>query len=132
MKRPLKHYAIALYDALHADGASETAVLQQFVRILAQDGVLNKAPAIIQHFEKHWNAAQHLIDVRVTTARAITETMKKVIAAATTSEDSDTRVSVQSLVDPSLIGGAMIQIGDTVWDGSIRRQLATMKQKLAS
>lgn len=33
--------------------------------------------------------------------------------------------------DPALIGGFLVQIGDTVFDGSVRRQLEILKQQLS-
>jgi F-type H+-transporting ATPase subunit delta len=33
--------------------------------------------------------------------------------------------------DPSLIGGVVVRVGDTVYDGSLRRQLEVLRQRLA-
>jgi F-type H+-transporting ATPase subunit delta len=34
--------------------------------------------------------------------------------------------------DPSLLGGAVVRVGSTVYDGSIRAQLQQLKQRLVS
>ena len=39
-------------------------------------------------------------------------------------------VTLETRVDPSIIGGAVARIGSTVYDGSITRQLQRMKDKL--
>ncbi len=39
------------------------------------------------------------------------------------------KVSLQSEVDPSIIGGMVIRIGDTVYDGSVVNQLAQVRAK---
>ena len=39
-------------------------------------------------------------------------------------------VTVESRVNPSIIGGAIVQIGSTVWDGSIARYLERLRQRL--
>jgi F-type H+-transporting ATPase subunit delta len=40
------------------------------------------------------------------------------------------RVSMTTKVDPSIIGGVVTKIGSTVYDGSLARQLATIRRKL--
>ncbi len=39
-------------------------------------------------------------------------------------------VTVDAHVNPSIIGGAIVQIGSTVWDASIARHLARLRQRL--
>jgi F-type H+-transporting ATPase subunit delta len=39
-------------------------------------------------------------------------------------------VQVETVVDPSIIGGIVTRIDSTVYDGSIRMQLARMRQQL--
>jgi F-type H+-transporting ATPase subunit delta len=39
-------------------------------------------------------------------------------------------VVMTAATDPAIIGGVVAQIGSTVYDGSIRRQLEKMREKL--
>lgn len=39
------------------------------------------------------------------------------------------RVRLDVVIDPSLIGGVVVQVGDTVYDGSVRNQLATLRAR---
>ena len=39
-------------------------------------------------------------------------------------------VAVDASVDPALIGGVVAKVGGTVYDGSVRTQLARMRQEL--
>jgi F-type H+-transporting ATPase subunit delta len=41
-------------------------------------------------------------------------------------------INLEFRTDPELIGGAVLQIGSTVYDGSVRRQLAEVRQRLSS
>jgi F-type H+-transporting ATPase subunit delta len=54
------------------------------------------------------------------------ELLAKALSAAT-GKDIDLKV----LVDPSVIGGAVAQVGDQVFDGSVRRKLELARQHLA-
>lgn len=40
------------------------------------------------------------------------------------------QIVLRQQIDPSLLGGVVVKIGDRVYDGSIRRRLATMRQIL--
>jgi F-type H+-transporting ATPase subunit delta len=42
------------------------------------------------------------------------------------------RIRVRFSIDPSLIGGAVARIGSTVYDGSVRAQLATLERRLST
>ena len=42
------------------------------------------------------------------------------------------KVSVEFLTDPAVVGGAAIQIGDHLVDGTVRTQLARLRQELFS
>lgn len=55
--------------------------------------------------------------------------IKRLAAALTRA--SGHNVSVQVVVDPEVIGGITTQIGDTVYDGSVRTRLDKMKELLA-
>jgi F-type H+-transporting ATPase subunit delta len=39
-------------------------------------------------------------------------------------------VTLETKVDPSIIGGVVARIGSTVYDGSVTRQLERMKERL--
>jgi F-type H+-transporting ATPase subunit delta len=39
-------------------------------------------------------------------------------------------VQLDTAVDPAIIGGVITRVGSTVYDGSIRTQLAKMRQQL--
>ncbi len=51
--------------------------------------------------------------------------------AAALTRASGRNVSVQVVIDPDVLGGIAAQIGDTVYDGSVRTRLENMKERLA-
>jgi F-type H+-transporting ATPase subunit delta len=56
------------------------------------------------------------------------ETVEKIKASL--SEQTGKQVTVETTVDPSLIGGVVTKIGDLVLDGSVRTQLISLKESL--
>jgi F-type H+-transporting ATPase subunit delta len=41
------------------------------------------------------------------------------------------RVETKYAIDPTLLGGAVVRIGDTIYDGSLRSRLNELRAKLA-
>lgn len=56
------------------------------------------------------------------------DTVEKIRAAL--SKKTNKKVILEVEQDPELIGGIVTQIGDLVWDGSIKTQLANMRETL--
>ncbi len=42
------------------------------------------------------------------------------------------KISIDALHDPSLIGGLLVRIGDTVYDGSVRNKLEHLREQFAA
>lgn len=86
-------------------------------------------PVIYDEFVSYANEARNMVDAEVKAPVALTEAdlenLKNKLAAATGKS-----VRVQSKVDPSLIGGVMVRIGDKVIDGSLSGKLDRLKDVL--
>ncbi len=130
MKRPLKQYAVALYDAVKTPGAKISDVVSNFTKLLQNDGVIAKTDAIMALFTKYWNEQNKEIDGEVMTAHPITSAQKKHIGEAIATMTQKTTCTLHETVREELLGGTIIRFDDTVIDGSVRRQLAEMKRSL--
>lgn len=86
-------------------------------------------PAIYDEFVSYANELRNMADAQITTAIELSEsdleTIKSKLATAT-----GKTIRLQSEVDPSLIGGVMVRIGDKVMDGSLAGRLARLKENL--
>jgi F-type H+-transporting ATPase subunit delta len=103
-----------------------TAVL---LEALAQHYRLGLLGDIATSFRERLNQKQGIVRAQVTTATALSPEQ----AAALGRRLSDVmgrEVSLTTRVDPSIIGGVVTQVGSTVYDGSVTRQLARMREKL--
>ncbi len=131
MRRTPRQYAAVLSDAMNAKGGAPQTIARQFIALLARDGALKKFDAIGRAFAAAWDRAHGETAVTVTTARPVAKATVTAIAD-TVAEHTGTRVQAVTAVDPAVIGGAVLQWGDTVLDGSVRRQLAELRKKLAA
>ncbi|MGC9456223.1 MAG: F0F1 ATP synthase subunit delta [Halothiobacillaceae bacterium] len=99
------------------------------VRLMGENGRLALLPLVQAEFEVLRAEADARIDATVISAKALTPAQAKEIEAAL-SKRLDKSVSIESKVDESLIGGAIIHAGDLVIDGSIRGGLAKLASAL--
>jgi len=66
---------------------------------------------------------------RVTLARESSDAEVKAIAAQL-SRVFGKEVVPHVAVDPSIIGGVVVNVGDTVLDGSVRKRLGTLRRRM--
>lgn len=86
-------------------------------------------PAIISRLVERAAAEKDLTVAEVRTAVALTDDQQTRLAAAL-SNATGKRVDVRVVLDPSVLGGLVATIGDTVIDGSVRTQLDQLKARL--
>jgi F-type H+-transporting ATPase subunit delta len=112
-------------------GASLDAGMQNFVRALAENHRLPLLPEIVAHYETERADAENTIEVQVVSAVPLSASQADKLAAAL-AERLKRRVRMQTSVDPSLLGGAVIRAGDLVIDGSLKGRLERLGTELAS
>ena len=102
---------------------------QNFIQVLAENSRLNLLPEILELFELYKAAQEKTVDVDIQTAYDITPELEQKLAAAL-AKKLDRDVSLNTSVDKSLLGGALIRAGDTVIDGSVRGRLARLSEAM--
>jgi F-type H+-transporting ATPase subunit delta len=86
-------------------------------------------PEIAQEYMDLVDAAENRMHANVTVAKAVDDKAQKMIADRL-SKIFDKTVVPHMIVDERILGGLVVRVGDTVMDGSIRRRLGTLKQKM--
>jgi len=96
-----------------------------FVKVLAENGRLTVLPEIAAQFETLKANAEGTLEATITSAQQLTQVQIDDLVAGLKTR-FNRAVSVQVAVDPELIGGAVIAIGDQVIDGSVKGRLQRM------
>jgi F-type H+-transporting ATPase subunit delta len=96
-----------------------------FVKVLAENGRLSVLPEIGTQFETLKANAEGTLEATITSAQELTPAQVDDLVAGLKAKFSRA-VNVQVAVDPELIGGAVIAIGDQVIDGSVKGRLQRM------
>jgi F-type H+-transporting ATPase subunit delta len=96
-----------------------------FLKLLSEHKRLNVLPEIFELFNAHYAALEKISKVRVITATETQEAFRQKLSQQLTKR-IQREVTLQCEVDPAIIGGAIIHIGDRVIDGSIRGKLSRL------
>ncbi|NLT68839.1 MAG: ATP synthase F1 subunit delta [Acidobacteria bacterium] len=104
-------------------------VTSNFLRIMLQRNRIRFFNQILENYLKLVNHRNGIVTASVTTVAPIPEEEAKRLTE-TLSRITGKKVNVDLKTDESLIGGVVIQMGSTIFDGSIRTQLAEMKRRL--
>jgi F-type H+-transporting ATPase subunit delta len=109
--------------------ARPSSVTANLLRALLRHYRLHYLDVVYQQFQREINRRRGVVPAEVTTAGAVSAEDRDRLAQRL-QEITGTRVEIEYKTDPSLIGGVVARIGSMVYDGSIRTQLQTVKQKL--
>ncbi len=101
----------------------------QLLLVLVQRDRLMHIAGVIVAFEEILDEKSGQLKATVTGAQALDPAAVGRIEAALSSAFGRT-VIVQAGVDPALLGGLKIRVGDTVFDGSVDSQLSRFKERL--
>lgn len=102
-----------------------------FVHVLAENKRLALLPEIASRYEALRAEAEGTLEATITSAQALTPQQIDELVRALEAKFRRT-VSARVTVDPDLIGGAVIAIGDQVLDGSVKGRLQRMAFALQS
>ncbi len=110
-------------------GGRASATTTNLVSMIVGAGRAKDLPAIIEKFVDKAAASRSETSAEVTSAVPL-EADQQERLAATLSRRFARRVSLKVTVDPSILGGLIVQIGDTIIDGSVRSRLEQLKNSL--
>jgi len=114
---------------LSPDGADDN--FGNLLALLADNRRLALLPGIAGLYEELRAEAEHVLKAKVTSATELPPGELDTIKAAL-KKRFGREVEIESAVDASLIGGAVIDAGDVVIDGSLRGKLSRLQTALAN
>jgi len=127
----VEHPGLAAADAagLVAPPGDLDAGFLQFLAVLAENRRLPLLPEIAALYESFRAEAQKIVRAKVTSAAPLDDAaLSKLRESLRARFQQD--VELETAIDESLIGGAVIDTGDVVIDGSVRSRLARLETAL--
>jgi F-type H+-transporting ATPase subunit delta len=125
---PLAAHAEALHSVAGSDMLPPMANL---LGLVLRRRRLDSLPQIAREFKRLYNRRSGIVEATATSALELDD---KEISALTQRLEKMTGASIElaTAVDPAILGGIQVRIGDTLYDGSVRGRLERLRTQLAT
>ncbi len=110
------------------DGAEP--IFLNFLELLLENHRMPALFRIRRDYEKRWQEHNRLLPVQVTSAVELDEETVRHIGDRI-AEQTGRRVDLSSSVEPDILGGIVVRVGNQVLDASIRNRLETLRKQVA-
>ena len=106
-------------------------VIRNFLFVLIDHRRITSLPEIIALFEEVLDARLGYARAEVISAAELNDAERRTLNTRL-EQLTGKRIRMRFAIDPALIGGAVARIGSTVYDGSVRGQLAMLERRLSA
>ncbi len=117
-------------DGLHRAVEGADPLLVNFLETLIERHRMPVSFRIRQQFERLWDEENKLLPVEVTSAVELDEATVASIGERI-GEQTGRRVELTSRVDPGILGGIVLRVGNSILDASIKQRLDQLRKHVA-
>ena len=117
-------------DALGKAITEVDDLVLNFLELLIENHRMPVLFRMRREFEALWDEENQLLPVQITSAVELDETTVKQIGDRI-AEQTNRKVELSADVDPDVLGGLIVQVGNTVLDASVRRRLESLRREVA-
>ncbi len=110
------------------EGADPT--LLNFLKVLIENHRMPVIFRIRQEYQRLWDEENRTLPVEVTSAIALDQTTTESLAR-TIGERAGRKVTLEARVDPDILGGIVVRVGNSILDASIRNRLEQLRRHVA-
>ena len=116
--------------AVDAATKGQPRAIRSALLLLEQRDRIALLPAIAREFGDLVDRRAGIVKAKITTAVPLADAQRKTFVERL-EKSSGKKINASFTVDPELIGGARVQLGDHLIDSSVRAQLAALRSQLA-
>jgi F-type H+-transporting ATPase subunit delta len=109
------------------EGAAET--FMSFLETLVERHRMPEIFHIRARYEELWDAEMKRLPVEVTSAVELDESIVREIGDRIGTQTGN-KIEVTSVVDPDILGGIVLRVGDFILDASIRNKLSQLRKQV--
>lgn len=118
-------------SALNEVFSASQSITKGLFRLLHENKRFKILEQVAVQYGKQFDVANGLETAKVTTAFPITAELEAKVLAKI-KEFSDKKITIENIVDPSIIGGFILRIGDKQFNASVANRLLTLKRELSN
>jgi F-type H+-transporting ATPase subunit delta len=111
------------------DGAE--AEFLSFLKLLIENHRMPVIFRLRREYERLWADANKVLPVQVTSAIELDEATTESIGASI-GQSTSRKVTLSTRVDPDILGGIVVRVGNSILDASIRSRLEQLRKQVAS
>jgi F-type H+-transporting ATPase subunit delta len=117
-------------DGLEKAVADADPVVLNFLRLLIEKHRMPVIFRIRANFDRLWEDENRLLPVEITSAVELDEQIVSQLGDRI-AEQTGRKVELSSRVEPAILGGIVVQVGNSVLDASIRNRLEQLRRQVA-
>ena len=103
--------------------------VRNFIYLVVDHRRTEVLPEIEQAFLSELNERLGIVDAEVTSAHELNDDEKRQLSTVL-EQRTGKRVEARFQIDGALLGGAVVRLGSTIYDGSVRDQLKRLREQL--
>jgi F-type H+-transporting ATPase subunit delta len=126
VSREVKHAVVEKIGARIGVGK----IIRNFLFVIADHHRTHILPEILAAFQEVIRQRQGIAEAEISSAVELSAAQKKRFSKIL-ERITDKKIESKFSLDPALLGGAVIRVGDTIYDGSVRSSLNEMRARLA-
>jgi F-type H+-transporting ATPase subunit delta len=116
-------------DGLHRAVEGAEPIFLNFLELLLENHRMPAMFRIRRNYDRLWEAHNRLLPVEVTAAVELDEQTVRAIGDRI-AEQTGRKVELSSTVEPDILGGIVVRVGNQVLDASIRNRLETLRKQV--
>jgi F-type H+-transporting ATPase subunit delta len=106
-------------------------IIRNFLFVIIDNQRTHLLPEIVQSFEHVLRQREGIAEAEVASAIELNSKQKSTMLQ-TLERLTGKKIEAKYILEPQLIGGAVVRIGDTIYDGSLRNRLNVLRAQLTA
>jgi F-type H+-transporting ATPase subunit delta len=117
-------------DGLDRVVSGADPVILNFLKLLIEKHRMPVLFRIRANYDAMWEEENKLLPVQITSAVELDEQIVSQLGDRI-AEQTDRKVDISSNVDPDILGGIVVRVGNSVLDASVRNRLEQLRRQVA-
>ena len=102
------------------------------MKLLVERHRIEITPTIVDHFNQMVNDAKGIAEATVYSVRKLSDSEQQALSVSFAKRFEKKDIKIDNIVDPTLLGGLKIRIGNTIFDGSVNSKLSRIERNIVS